>query len=152
MKDKFTEIAHKVQTTATSVAKQTQDFVQAHATEENVERAKAMAPQAGNAAVEFSKEITQTKIFQDAAKGAAVGALVTVPIPLIGPVAGGIFGGAAGVIMGLKGGSKEEAVRLPPQVTKDLHDQLIKLNSLRQQNLLTDTEFQEQKKKLLKRA
>jgi len=29
---------------------------------------------------------------------------------------------------------------------------LIKLNSLRQQNLLTDTEFQEQKKKLLKRA
>lgn len=152
MKEKLAGIARKAQTTATNIAKQTRDFVQTHATEENMDHAKAMALQAGNAAVEFSKEIAQTKFFQDAAKGAAVGALVAVPIPFVGPVAGGIFGGAAGAIMGLNGGSKEETIRLPPQGPKDLHDELVKLNSLRQQDLLTDAEFQEQKKKILKRV
>lgn len=151
MKDKLTEIARKARDTATNAAKQTQEFVQAHATEENLNRAKAMTLQASTAAVELSKEVAKTKFFQDAAKGAAVGALVAVPIPLMGPVAGGIFGGAAGVIMGLKGGNKEEPVYLPPQEPKDLHDELVKLNSLREQGLITDSEFQELKKKLLKR-
>jgi hypothetical protein len=154
MKDKLAALAQRAKDTATEAARQTTQFVQAHApTEEDLAHARARVLAAGRAAsaaaAELRKDMAQSKTFQDGAKGAAVGAVVAIPVPVVGPIIGAAIGAGVGVYLGRKpghgtGGSSPQAQ------PKDLHDELLKLDALRQKGLLTDSEFEAQKAKLLK--
>lgn len=154
MKDQITEAARKARKAAARAAKETKVFVQSHApTDAGISRAKSVASRMGKAAVEsateLGREVADSKAVKDAAKGAAVGAIVAVPLPVVGPVIGAVVGAGVGVYLGQRGSGSPA----PPQLAgtaKDLHDELLKLESLRQKGLLTDAEFDAQKRKLLK--
>lgn len=152
--EKFKEFARKAKATATAAAKRTTEFVQTHVPpDEELSRAKARIVQVGKAvgdsAAEFGKDVAQSKTFQDGAKGAAVGAVVAVPLPVVGPVIGAVVGAGIGVYLGHKTNTSSQTSALPGP-PKDLHDELLKLDALRQRGLLTDAEFDAQKRKLLK--
>lgn len=153
MKEQLTEAARKAREAATRAAKETKEFVQSHApTDADIARVKLVASRMGKAAVEsateLGREVAESKAVQDAAKGATVGAIVAVPLPVVGPVIGAVVGAGVGVYLGQKGGASGEAQL--PGPPKDLHDELLKLDSLRQKGLLTDAEFEARKRKLLK--
>ncbi len=168
MKNKFTEMAQMASIAVSTAASKTTEFVQAHKpTDEDMEKAKSMALRAGKAVVDeaasIGKEMVESKMFRDAAKGAGVGAVVGVPLPIIGPGIGAIIGAGVGAYVGVKLGNADgppqlsqtpprpeqtviEVLAAPP---RDLHAELLKLDELRQKGLLTNDEFDTQKKKLL---
>jgi hypothetical protein len=155
MKEKLTELARKAKSTASDVAKKTADLVQAHKpSQEDMARAKTQLRKAGKAvgdgAVEMGREMAETKAFKDGAKGAAVGAGVGIPLPVIGPAIGAVVGAGVGVYLGRKKAKSDAAAGNTPAPLKDLHDELLKLDALRKQGLLTDAEFETRKRKLMK--
>jgi hypothetical protein len=105
-------------------------------------------------AVELGRRAAKSEMGKDAATGAAIGAAVAVPIPIIGPIFGAVVGAGAGIAMGLKSGHSKESSRqgMPNQPNLsniDFHKQLIDLDDLRQKGILTQEEFDVEKKKIL---
>ena len=109
------------------------------------------------AAVAWAKDIAKSDLVKDAAAGAAVGAVVAVPVPIIGPAAGAVVGAGIGVFKNLTKPTASESEKVlaapvenvPP---KEIYDELLKLDELRQKGILTDGEFQAQKSKLLHKS
>lgn len=146
MKDQFIKLTNQAGEALTDVARKTTDLVQATRPDpERVESAFSAVKRVGAALVdeakEMGRELSETKTFRDAAKGAGVGAIAGVPLPVVGPISGAIIGAAAGVYLGQKLGEPAQSI--------DLHAELLKLDELRQKNILTQSEFDEQKRKLL---
>jgi len=114
------------------------------------EWAKKTATSVGNEASRITKEALRSDMAKDAAAGAAVGAVVAVPVPVIGPIAGAAFGASVGVYKNLtkKGNPAPPAIG-ESKTQIDIHAELLKLDDLRQKGIISDAEFEFQKKKVL---
>jgi hypothetical protein len=110
------------------------------------EWAKKQAVSLGNEAARLGKEAVRSDLAKDAAAGAVVGAAIAVPIPVIGPMAGAAIGATIGTYRNLTGKSTNSVL---PQKPQDLHAELLKLQDLREKGILTDEEFQREKKRVL---
>lgn len=110
---------------------------------------------AADEAVELGKRAAQSDMTKDAATGAAIGAAVAVPIPVIGPIFGAVVGAGMGVYKNFKSGDSRN-VRTSEKVSTvdspkiDMHKQLIDIDDLRQKGILSQEEFDKEKKKILK--
>jgi len=114
------------------------------------EWAKDKASAVGDEASRLGKNVMQSDLGRDVAAGAAIGAAVAIPLPVVGPVAGAVVGAGLGVYKNIIGkhpssGSPKQS-SLPP---KDFHTSLLQLEELRQKGILTDAEFEVEKKKIL---
>lgn len=156
----------KVGDAVSSAATQASALVQKHKPDaQDIEQAKTWAKKAASAtAVEasrLSKEVMKSDLAKDAAKGAAVGAVIAVPIPLIGPLVGAVVGAGIGTYAGLTRPKihtpQTLAAIAPPQATviemvtspKDMYAELLKLDELLKKGILTQAEFDAEKKKML---
>ncbi|MCQ3925183.1 MAG: hypothetical protein DPW12_13530 [Rhodocyclaceae bacterium] len=76
--------------------------------------------------------------------------MVAVPLPVIGPLAGAAIGAGVGVYKNLnqKGQPAASTTRESSQ-TNDAHAELLKLDDLRQKGIISDAEFETEKKKIL---
>ena len=114
------------------------------------EWAKKKATSVGNEANKLGKEAMRSDLAKDAATGAGIGAVVAIPVPVIGPLAGGAIGAGIGVYKNLTKPNQPTPVIIdhaaPP---KDAHAELLKLDELRQKKIITEAEFEAQKKKML---
>ena len=114
------------------------------------EWAKKQAKAVGNEAAKLGKEAMESDMVKDAAAGAAVGAAIAVPVPVIGPVAGAAIGAGLGVYRNLtKKESNQPKLKQLPEASIDLHAELLKFDELRQKGIITETDFEAHKKKLL---
>ncbi|MDP3815787.1 SHOCT domain-containing protein [Pseudomonas sp.] len=114
------------------------------------EWAKKTASTIGDEAGRLGKEAMRSDLAKDAASGAAIGAAVAIPVPVIGPIAGAAIGAGLGIYKNFTKKSQSAPIfvdHIPAQ--KDVHAELIKLDELRQKNIISDAEFEEQKKKVL---
>lgn len=95
----------------------------------------------------LGKEVVRSDLTRDAAAGAAIGAVVAIPLPLLGPLAGAVVGAGLGIYKNVTRKSASLSAPAAPRV--DVHAELLKLADLRDKGLLTATEFESQKRKLL---
>ena len=110
--------------------------------------AKEKASAIGDEASKLGKAAVRSDLAKDAASGAAVGAVVAVPIPVIGPAFGAVVGAGLGIYKNVtKGGSASASAQALPA---DIHAELLKLDDLRQKGVLSEEEFEIQKKKILR--
>ena len=110
--------------------------------------AKEKASAIGDEASKLGKAAVRSDLAKDAASGAAVGAVVAVPIPVIGPAFGAVVGAGLGMYKNVtKGGSASASAHALPM---DIHSELLKLDDLRQKGVLSEEEFEIQKKKILR--
>ena len=114
-------------------------------TQEAMTKAKAVGKALGDEAERMGKVVSRSDMAKDAATGAAIGALVAVPIPLIGPIGGAAVGAMFGVYRNITK-SQDQA---EPAEKLDIHTELLKLDELRQKDIISDAEFTDQKKKVL---
>ena len=156
MNDKFEGMKAFVQGKAKQATDSVNAFVDREDTQAAIRRTKSAINSAADEAMVLGKRAANSEMGKDAATGAAIGAVVAVPIPFIGPIFGGIVGGIAGAAMNLKsGGSKKPA----PSESKtaasapdiDIHKRLMDLDDLRQKGILSQEEFEVEKRKLLNR-
>ena len=113
--------------------------------------AKEKANMVGDEAVKLGKHTIESDMAKDAAAGAAVGAVVAVPVPVIGPPMGAAIGASIGVYKNLTNkhppiNRQKEQSKIP----KDVYAELLKLDDLKQKGIVSEEEFEAQKKKLLK--
>lgn len=114
------------------------------------EWAKKCSSAVSDEAAKIGKEALQSEMVKDAAAGAAVGAAIAIPIPVIGPLAGAAIGAGLGVYKNiLRKDSNAHQAKEQPAVPKDVHTELLKFDELRQKSIITDTEFEIQKSRLL---
>lgn len=111
------------------------------------EWAKKQAVSLGNEAARLGKEAVRSDLAKDAAAGAVVGAAIAIPVPVIGPMAGAAIGATIGTYRNLTGKTNNSG-SMPPK-PQDLHAELLKLQDLREKGILTDEEFQCEKKRVL---
>lgn len=130
------------------------EFVEHEDTKAAVERAKDAIATTADEAIALGKRAAQSEMAKDAATGAAIGALVAVPIPLVGPAIGAVAGTAVGVYKNLKsnnsrksGVSENEVSPTKPDI--DIYKRLTELDDLHQKGIISEKEFQIQKKKIL---
>lgn len=109
------------------------------------EWAKKTASSVGEEATRLGTAVARSDMVKDAAAGAAIGAVVAMPLPVIGPLAGAAIGAGAGVYRNLTKGGQPSAAK--PEV--DVHAELLKLEDLRQKNIISQIEFDARKKKIL---
>lgn len=112
--------------------------------------ARKTASSAGGEAAKLGKSVLQSDMVKDAAAGAAVGAVVAIPIPLVGPPVGAALGAAVGVYKNFthKNSAAPRYERQSGNI-KDTYAELLKLDDLRKKGIVSDAEFEIQKKKLL---
>ena len=111
--------------------------------------AKKTASAIGDEAGRLGKEAMRSDMAKDAATGAAIGAVVAIPVPIIGPMAGAAIGAGLGVYKNL---TKPQASAIGADtaaVPKDVHAELLKLDDLRKKEIITASEFDTQKKRIL---
>lgn len=113
------------------------------------EWAKKTATSIGTEAGRLGKEALRSDMAKDAAAGAAVGAVVAVPVPVIGPIAGAAIGAGVGVYKNLTKKPSSTPAQGNSGMPPDSHAELLKLDDLRQKGILTEAEFDTQKKRLL---
>jgi hypothetical protein len=114
------------------------------------EWAKKTSTSLGNEASRLGKEAIRSDLAKDAASGAAVGAVVAIPVPIIGPMAGAVVGAGLGVYKNLTKKSQPAPAAINhATVTKDVYAELTKLDDLRQKKIISEVEFDAQKKKIL---
>jgi hypothetical protein len=112
--------------------------------------AKKKAASAGNEASKLGKGAMRSDLAKDAATGAGIGAVVAVPVPIIGPLAGAAIGAGMGVYKNLTKPHQPTPVVIEQTAApKDIHAELLKLDELKQKKIITDAEFEGQKKKIL---
>jgi hypothetical protein len=131
-------------------------FVESEDTKAAVARTKSVVNAAADEAVEMGKRVANSEMGKDAATGAAIGAVVAIPIPVIGPIFGAIVGAGAGVVMNLKSGDSKKSTSsdgktAQPTPDIDMHKRLIDLDDLRQKGILSQEEFDAEKRKVLSR-
>jgi hypothetical protein len=115
-----------------------------------VDWTKKRANEVGDEAVKIAKETMQSDMVKDAAAGAAIGAAIAIPVPVIGPLAGAAIGAGLGVYKNIiKKDSNAHQAKDQPVVPKDVHAELLKFDELRQKGIITETEFETHKNKLL---
>lgn len=104
---------------------------------------------------ELGKRAAKSEMAKDAATGAGIGAAIAVPIPLVGPAFGALVGAGVGVFVNLNKNNVNDVASdsnvQKNHTTEEIAEQLIKLDELRQKNILTDDEFQQKKKEILER-
>lgn len=149
----FSSVKQAAQKTSQAIS----DALEHENTKAALEWTKSAATSAADEAVRLGKEVARSDLAKDAAAGAAVGAVVAVPVPLIGPAAGAVVGAGIGVFKNLTKPASREAEKPQPVLTDnrpptDICDDLLKLDELRQKGILSDSEFQAQKEKILKRV
>ena len=111
---------------------------------------KKTATSVGEEVNRLAKEALRSDMTKDAAAGAAVGAVVAVPVPVIGPMAGAAIGAGIGVYKNLTKKDNHAASSLGESKRQiDAHAELLKLDDLRQKGIISNSEFEVQKKKLL---
>ena len=108
------------------------------------EWAKKTASSIGKEAGRLGKEAMHSDLARDVGPCAALGAAVAIPIPIIGPMAGAAVGAGVGVYKNLT--KKNQP---PPAVPRDFYTELSRLDELRQKNIISEVEFEAQKKKIL---
>ncbi len=159
MGGKFGDMKAFIQKKAAQASQSVTSFVEHENTKATVAWTKEAARTAADEAVKLGKIVANSDMGKDAGRGAAIGAVVAVPIPLLGPVIGAVLGAGIGVAMGMKsGGAKSSAPSVapsaPPSVAPsapdiDIHKRFIDLDDLRQKGILTQEEFDVEKRKLL---
>ena len=114
------------------------------------EWAKKTTGSVADEAFRMGKEAVRSDLAKDAAAGAAIGAVIAVPVPIIGPMVGAVIGGGLGVYKNLnrKGAPPVSAI-VAAKPPLDLHAELLKLADLREKGILSEAEFDGQKKRLL---
>ncbi|MDF1551896.1 MAG: SHOCT domain-containing protein [Deferrisomatales bacterium] len=114
------------------------------------EWAKKTAASVGDEAGKLGKMAMQSDLAKDAATGAGIGAVVAIPVPVIGPMAGAAIGAGIGVYKNLTKPNQPTPGMIerttPP---RDGYAALLKLDELRQKNIISEAEFEEQKKRIL---
>jgi len=113
------------------------------------EWAKKTASAIGAEAGRLGKEAARSEMAKDAAAGAAVGAVVAIPVPVIGPLAGAAIGAGVGVYKNLTKKPSSAGALGSPEISPDVHAELLKLDELRQKGIITEAEFEAEKKRLL---
>lgn len=153
MREKFEKLASRAKTAAGQVSDAATKVAQHPNTKAAANRAKEMATEAAYQVADQARQVSKSQIAKDAAVGAGIGAVLAVPIPLVGPMFGAIVGGGIGALFGLKHawGSTPQASG-EATVPFDLHKKLTELEDLRQKGLLSQEEFDAQKKKLLRKG
>ena len=116
------------------------------------ERTKEFASEAADKAANLGNASLKNDMAKDAATGAAIGAAIAVPIPLIGPVFGAAIGAALGVVKNLPTKRSTTTSIAASEMLPDVHDEILKLDDLRQRGLLTDAEFEKQKRSILAKS
>ena len=125
-------------------------FAEREDTKAAVKWTKDAAATATQEAADLGKRVARSDLGKDAAAGAAVGALIAVPVPIIGPIFGAVVGAGFGVAKNLgSASSRSEPTSNDPV---DIHKALSDLADLRQKGILTDAEFEVQKKQILRRS
>lgn len=164
--DQASHWGNKASDALSSAASKAGAFVQEHKPDDQeIAQAKAWVKNAATATAEeatrMGKEVIQSEMARDAAKGAAVGAAIAVPVPLVGPVFGGLVGAGIGVYANLTRSRPAAPPVIPaaaPQPTtviematpaRDVPAELRKLHDLLKEGILTQEEFDAQKKKVL---
>jgi hypothetical protein len=110
------------------------------------ERLRKVASSASDEAGRLGREVARSDLAKDAATGAAIGAVVAVPVPVVGPVAGAVIGAGIGMY---KNVTKKQAVATERR-SVDHYGELLKLDDLRSKGILSEEEFSEEKRRLLK--
>ncbi len=161
MATKFENFKAFVSNKASQAAHTMNEFVESEDTKAAVARTKSAVSAAADGAIELGKRAKNSEMGKDALTGAAIGAAVAVPIPIIGPLFGAVVGAGAGMVMGRKGGDSPRPIAQERQVTLsaptappqeiDIHKILIDLDDLRQKGILTQEEFDIEKRKVLGR-
>jgi hypothetical protein len=154
MGGKFGDMKAFIQKKAEQASQSVTSFVEHENTKAAVAWSKEAAHTAADEAVKLGKRAAQSEMAKDAATGAAIGAAVAVPIPIIGPIFGAVVGAGAGMAMNLKSGGTKSSTPSDNKVAPsapdiDIHKRLIDLDDLRQKGILTQEEFDAEKRKLL---
>ncbi len=111
---------------------------------------KKKAASVGDEVSKLGKEAMQSDLAKDAATGAGIGAVVAIPVPIIGPLAGAAVGAGVGVYKNITKPNQPTPVVIEQAAhPKDVHDELLKLEELKQKKIITQAEFEAQKKKIL---
>jgi hypothetical protein len=99
--------------------------------------------------VDFVKGTLKNDLVKDVALTAGVVAAITVPLPIVGPVTGATIGAALGLYKNLNRERSAATTSPPSAPPPDVHDEILKLDDLRQRGLLTEAEFEKQKRSVL---
>lgn len=154
MFDKFKSLAGKAKDAVSSTAVRIGDLNRDGKVDEEdariaAEWAKKTASSIGDEASRLGKEAIRSDLAKDAATGAAIGAVVAIPLPLIGSTVGAAIGAGLGVYKNFTKTSQPAPViidHLP--IPKDVYAELLKLDDLRKKNIISEVEFEVQKKKI----
>ena len=156
MRDKLKQIGEKAKETITSAAVLVGDLNGDGKVDEEdariaAEWAKSAASSIADEAARLGKDVVRSEMTRDAATGAVIGAVAAIPLPVVGSMAGAIVGAGVGVYKNLcrKEGSDSAAAKASAS-ERDIHSELIKLAELREKSIITDAEFEAEKKKILK--
>lgn len=155
MKSKFEGLKSFVQAKTGQASQSINTFVDKESTKIAIAKTKGVMAVAADEAKAQGKRIANSEMGRDAATGAAIGAAVAVPIPIIGPIFGALVGAGAGVVINLKKGDSKNNVTpenhsatAVPEI--DIYKRLNDLDDLRQKGILTQDEFDLEKRKILK--
>lgn len=156
-KDNLNNFVSSVKIAAERTSNAISDAIEHEDTQAAIAWSKNAASTVADEATRLGKEIVRSDMAKDAATGAAIGAAVAMPLPVIGPAAGAVVGAGLGIYKNItKPASKGPELLSQAQKQHssssekpDAYDQLIKFDELRQKGILTDAEFEEQKKKIL---
>ena len=172
MKNRFLDQAsqwgNKASDALSSAASKAGAFVQEHKPDDQeIAQAKAWVKNAAAVTAEeatrVGKEAMKSDMAKDMAKGAAAGAVIAVPVPFVGPAVGAVVGAGFGVFANLTRSNTVVPQYLPPSTavpqpttvievvapSKDVYAELRKLDDLLKKGILTQEEFDAQKKKVL---
>ena len=110
--------------------------------------ARKKASAATDEAGRLGKEAMRTDLVKDTAAGAAIGAVIAIPLPIVGPLAGAAVGAGVGAYKNFT--RKGSATLAIPKVKgEDKHAALLKLSDLRDKDILSVSEFESEKQKIL---
>lgn len=155
MESIFKKIKNEVKYSVEKISETTDAFVNHEKTKGVIDWSKNNATVVAEEVSALGKRAIKSEMAKDAATGAGIGAAIAVPIPLVGPAFGAVVGAGIGVIVNLKKNNVNEVVGdsnvHKKHTAEEIADQLIKLDELRQKNILTDDEFQQKKKEILER-
>lgn len=154
MKVQFEGVKAFVQEKAEQAKQSVNAFAEREDTKAAVAWTKTAINTAADEAVELGKRAARSEMAKDAATGAGIGALVAVPLPIIGPAIGAVLGAGAGVVMNFKSGGNRstgspDTKAAPVSTVIDIHKHLLELDDLRQKGILSQEEFDTEKKKIL---
>jgi hypothetical protein len=155
MFDKLKKLADKAKNVATTAAIQVGDLNGDGKVDEEdfriaAEWAKKKANTIGDEASRLGKDALRSDMVKDVTATAAAGAAIAIPVPFIGPLAGATIGAGLGVYKNIVSKESSNNSRRHATEPKDMHTELLKLDDLRQKNIITEDEFETHKKIILR--